>query len=149
VEHIAILEYQPSTWYVHVPAIGTGVAVGEPSAACDSAARLIARTTGCAPGELLMAVRLVRTSDVLVSVASSPVNARHVDGVRHLGQCRGWIRQADRSWRALISYVVDGVQWERALSLNQFTWLNAPDRRGPRVSAACDQEAERGAAIPS
>lgn len=131
-EHVAIVERHQRTWFVHVPELQIGMPIDDPNEAPDTAARLIAETAGLAPGEVQIAVRLVRQSDVLVSTASSPVRARHFDGAWHAGHRRGWVRQANKSWRAVVCYVIDGVQWERALNPGQFASLD-PDR-APAVS---------------
>lgn len=124
-EHVAIVERQDLTWYVHIPELQLGTPVDEPSDAHDAAARLVAAAAGVSMGEVQVEVRLVRTGDVLVSTVPSPVRARHFDGVWHDGERGGWVRQPDRSWRALICYVVDGVRWERTMTVGQFRPLGS------------------------
>lgn len=125
-EHVAIVERQNLTWYMHIPELRLATAIDDPSDASGVASRLLAEAVGLVPGEVRVAVHLVGPSEMLVSTASSPVTARHFDGVWHAGQRRGWVRQADASWRALVCYVVDGVQWERTLGMGQF-WTLAGD----------------------
>ncbi len=91
----------------------------KPSDAHDAAARLVAVAAGVGMGEVQVEARLVRAGDALVSTVPSPVRARHFDGVSHDGQRKGWVRQPDKSWRALICYVIDGVQWERTMTAGQ------------------------------
>jgi hypothetical protein len=132
VDHIAIVERHDMTWHVHVPELSLSASVDQPSDAFDAAARLLAEAADLAPGEVQVDVRLVRASDLLVSTASSPVRARHFDGAWHTGQCTGWVRQANRSWRALVCYVIDGVRWERILSMGQFVPVGGvASRRSP------------------
>jgi len=94
-----------------------------------------------------VAVHLVRGSDVLVATPSSPVAARHIDGVWHAGQRRGWVRQADKSWRALVCYVVDGVQWERPLSAGQCAPLSGHGKPAQPLTAADACGAKHTAAV--
>ena len=136
-EHVAILErHDDLTWYVHIPELQLGATIDEPGAAPSAAARLLAAADGRAPAEMQVAVHLVRRSDVLVATPCSPVAARHIDGVWHAGQRRGWVRQADESWRALVCYVVDGVQWERPLSAGQFAPLGGHGKPAQPLTAA-------------
>lgn len=121
-EHVAIVERRDLTWSVHIPELQVCTPVDEPSNAHAAAARLIAAAAGGVTGTV--DVRLVRAGDLLVSTESTPVRARHFDGIWHDGQRRGWVRQFDRSWRALICYVVDGVQWERTMTAGQFQPLD-------------------------
>ncbi len=123
--HLAIVQHQNLTWYVHIPELQLSTSVAKPSDAHDAAARLVAVAAGVAMGEVRVEARLVRPGDALVSTVSSPVRARHFDGVWRDGQRRGWVRQPDKSWRALISYVVDGVQWERTMAVGQFQPLGS------------------------
>ena len=119
-EHVAIVEHQDLTWYVPVPDLQLSTPVDKPGDAHDAAARLVAVAAGVDMGEVQVEARLLRAGDVLVSTVSSPVRARHLDGVWHDGQRKGWVRQPDKSWRALICYVIDGVQWERTMTAGQF-----------------------------
>ncbi|MCF6509816.1 hypothetical protein E9549_20840 [Blastococcus sp. MG754426] len=125
---MALVERQALTWYVHIPELQLSTPVKEPNAAHDAAARLLADAAGVAIGEVQVDARLIRSGDVLVSTVSSPVRARHFDGVWHHGQRRGWVRQADKSWRALICYVVDGIQWERTMAVRQFQPLSKVEK---------------------
>ncbi len=53
--------------------------------------------------------------DMLLPAAPVEVSILHDDGAWYPGRQVGWLRQRDRSWRALVCYLVAGVQWERAL----------------------------------
>lgn len=145
--HVAIIERHELTWYMHVPELRLGTAIDHPSDAASVASRLLAEAAGQIPGEVRVAVHLVGPSQMLVSTASSPVTARHFDGVWHAGQCRGWVRQADASWRALVCYVVDGVQWERTLGRGQFDTLNDHGTSSRPLSAAGGGGARRADAV--
>jgi hypothetical protein len=53
--------------------------------------------------------------DMLLPAAPVEVSILHDDGACYPGRHVGWLRQRDRSWRALVCYLVAGVQWERAV----------------------------------
>lgn len=148
-EHVAIVERHDLTWYMHIPELGIGTAIDGLSDASGVAAMLLAEAAGLATAEVPVAVHLAGKSQMLVSTASSPVTALHFDGVWHVGQRRGWVRQADASWRALVCYVVDGVQWERTLGMGQFGTLGGHGKPPGPLSAASGGRPGRADAVVS
>jgi hypothetical protein len=112
---VVIIEDRLGDWYLHVPALDLGLPVNSPADAPLSAARLVSAATGAAIDPNQVEVLRPANSEVLLPATPAEVTIRHDDGALYSGRHVGWLRQRDRSWRALVCYLVAGVQWERAL----------------------------------
>jgi hypothetical protein len=119
VKYVVIMETRLGDWYMHVPAMDLGVRVNSPADAPLSAARLLSAATGAAIDPVQVVVLRPASRELLIPATPADVVIRHDDGAWYSGRHVGWLRQRDRSWRALVCYLVAGVQWERVLPATQ------------------------------
>jgi hypothetical protein len=109
------MENRRADWYMHVPALDRSLRVSSPADAPMRAAHFHWTETGVAIDPQHVEVLQPAVGDMLLPAAPMEVSILHDDGACYPGRHVGWLRQRDRSWRALVCYLVAGVQWERAL----------------------------------
>jgi hypothetical protein len=121
VKYTVIMESRRLGWYMHVPALDRGLPVSSPEDAPMRAARFHWAETGVALDPQHVEVLRPADGDILLPAGPAEVAILHVDGAWYPGSHVGWLRQQDRSWRALVCYRVAGVQWERAVPASRLT----------------------------
>lgn len=127
--HVVVMEKRLADWGMHVPAIDLCLPVNSPADAPLFAARLLSTATGAAVGPDQVEVLLSDRSQILFPATPVEVGIRHHDGAWYPGRHVGWLRQPNRSWRALVCYLVAGVQWERAVPAGSLSM--GAERRQP------------------
>jgi len=126
VKYTVILESRRVDWYMHVPALNRGLRANSPADAPMRAAHLHWAETGEAIDPQHVDVLQAAAGDILLPAAPLEVSILHQDGACYPGRHIGWLRQRDRSWRALVCYLVAGVQWERALPASRLAIVGGP-----------------------
>lgn len=111
----AIVERRLPHWYVHIPALGIGAPIPEPSDVQASAVALAAATTGVSTADLQVRLHLAGPGETVVPTSVTDVEVRHNDGTWFAAEQTGWVRQWNDSWWALVFYPADGAMWTRAV----------------------------------
>ena len=114
-KYTVIMESRRADWYMHVPALDRSLRVNSPADAPMRAAIIHWAETGVAIDPQHVEVLQPAAGDMLLPAGPLEVSILHDDGAWYPGRHVGWLRQRDRSWRALVCYLVAGVQWERVL----------------------------------
>ena len=110
-KHVVIVERRLSDWYMYVPALDGGISLRSPADAPLRAAGLLWAESGVVVDPRHVEVLWPNSGDMLLPATPADVEILHDDGAWYPGAHVGWLRQRDRSWRALACYVVAGVQW--------------------------------------
>ena len=114
-QYVAIVERRLLGWYIYLPALGTEGSVPQPNDVHASAHALAAAATGLSPSEVQVSLHLSVQSNTVLPAPPMDVEVQHTDGTWRAAQQSGWVRQPDRSWRALVDYPADGATWKRAI----------------------------------
>jgi hypothetical protein len=130
VKYPVIMERRLTDWYMHLPAVDRCLPVSSPADAPRRAARFLSAETGAAVDPQHVEVLQPVAGDVLLPATPAEVAILHDDGAWYPGRRVGWLRQRDRSWRALVCYVVAGVQWERTLPASRLNRAARPVSTG-------------------
>lgn len=125
-KYTVIMESRRADWYMHVPVLDRSFRVNSPADAPMRAARFHWAETGVAIDPQHVEVLQPADGDVLLPAAPMEISILHDDGACYPGRHVGWLRQRDRSWRALVCYLVAGVQWERALPASRLNIEGGP-----------------------
>ena len=124
-KYVVIMEDRPHGWYMHVPAMDRHLRVTSPADAPLRLACLHWAETGVALNPEHVEVLQPANGEVLLPATPADVEILHDDGAWYSGRHVGWLRQRDRSWRALVCYLVAGVQWERTLPARRLRTVSA------------------------
>ena len=131
-KYTVIMESRRAGWYMHVPALDRSLPVNSPADAPRRAAHFHWAETGVAIDPQQVEVLQPATGAMLLPAAPMDVSILHDDGACYPGRHVGWLRQRDRSWRALVCYLVAGVQWERAVPAGRLNSSGKAVTGGPR-----------------
>jgi hypothetical protein len=136
---VVIVERRTTHRYVYIPALDTGTALADRDEPGACARVLVTAALGAPAADLQMTLHHARLGETVVSTPTVDVEVLHDDGVWRTAQHTGWLRHWHGSWGPLVTYMVDGISWTRAVHIPRMRsplaqFPVAPQRGERRVS---------------